>query len=51
MDERERRIRRNNRITLAVLAAFVAAVFVYSIRHIGKEARPNSVPAVTQHRS
>lgn len=46
-DERMRRIRRNNRILLAILVAFVLAVFAYSIRHIGREARPEPAGATT----
>lgn len=46
-DERMRRIRRSNRILLAILVAFVLAVFAYSIRHIGREARPEPAGATT----
>ncbi len=35
LDERMRRIRRNNRILFAILTAFVLAVFSYSFLHIG----------------
>lgn len=47
-DERMRRIRRNNWIVFAILAAFVIAVFSYSFLHVGREAKPNpaaSAPA------
>lgn len=42
LDERMRRIRRNNRILFAILTAFVLAVFSYSFLHIGREARPDA---------
>lgn len=46
-EERSRRVRRNNRILLAVLVAFVLAVFANSFVHIGQEARPDPAPATT----
>lgn len=46
-DERARRIRRNNRILLAVLVAFVLAVFANSFFHIGREANPDRAPAAS----
>ncbi|MDX3928001.1 MAG: hypothetical protein QHC90_19590 [Shinella sp.] len=49
-DYRTRRIRRNNWILLAVLVAFVLAIFANSFLHIGQEARPDSVPAGAQSR-
>lgn len=45
------RIRRNNRIMLVVLVAFVVAIFVTSFSHIGKEARPNSTSGMPQVKS
>jgi flagellar basal body-associated protein FliL len=41
-NQRQRRIRRNNGIVLALLVIFVVAVFAYSFLHIGREARPDS---------
>ncbi|WP_233741699.1 hypothetical protein [Agrobacterium vitis] len=46
-DERARRVRRNNRILLAVLVAFVLAVFANSFFHIGQEAGSDPAPAAT----
>lgn len=39
--QRQRRIRRNNWIVLAILVAFVLGVFANSFFHIGEEARPD----------
>jgi len=50
LDDRMRRIRRNNRILFTILATFVIAVFSYSFLHIGREARPDAAANVTQPR-
>jgi hypothetical protein len=48
--QRQRRIRRNNRIVLAILVAFVLGVFTNSFFHIGDEARPGAATASSQMR-
>ncbi|MBB6182172.1 hypothetical protein [Pseudorhizobium flavum] len=48
--QRQRRIRRNNRIVLAILVAFVLGVFTNSFFHIGDEARPGPATSPSQMR-
>ena len=49
-DQRTRRIKRNNRILSAVLAAFVLAIFANSFFHIDQEARPVAAPTMAHSR-
>lgn len=48
--QRQRHIRRNNRIVLAILVAFVLGVFTNSFFHIGEEARPGAATSPSQMR-
>jgi len=46
-DPRAGKIRRNNRIALAILLAFVLAMFANSFFHLGREANRDPTPATS----